>query len=414
MAQLLTSLTQRYYDSNGLPLAGGKLYSYAAGTSTPLATFVDSTEATPNTNPIILDATGSASVWINSLNYKFVLTDSLGIVQFTRDNVTTLSDLSVTTAKLVDASVTNSKLAVDAVALLNMQDNSVGTTELINNSVTTVKILDQNVTTSKIADNNVTFGKISVGTIPGLVNVQLTGSSGSWVVPARCTTIIVQGAGGGGGGEAGNIGSAANAAGGGGGVGTVPVTSLISVTPGETLTYLIGTGGSGAVYSGASAMGGGTTNLIRGGAQVIFSAKGGSTGTPGFIGGVNVTTASPTGFYVPGGSGGTAFGGSPGFSFVGAGGGGGNNVTTYGNSGGGGGGGGSGALFGYGLNGATSYGYGGSGGSAVVGGIGGSGTNATGYCAGGGGGAAGNNNAGGGGGGNGTGGFLIIAYSQSV
>ena len=51
-------------DANGNPLAGGKLFSYAAGTSTPLATYTSSTLATKNTNPVVLDASGRASVWV--------------------------------------------------------------------------------------------------------------------------------------------------------------------------------------------------------------------------------------------------------------------------------------------------------------------------------------------------------------
>jgi len=77
-------------DANGFPLAGGKLWSYAAGTSTPLATY--STQAlTPgseNLNPTILDASGRAQIWIeDGVGYKFTLTDALGNVQWTVDDV---------------------------------------------------------------------------------------------------------------------------------------------------------------------------------------------------------------------------------------------------------------------------------------------------------------------------------------
>jgi hypothetical protein len=42
----------QFFDNNGVPLAGGLLYSYAAGTTTPLATYTTSSGVTPNTNPI--------------------------------------------------------------------------------------------------------------------------------------------------------------------------------------------------------------------------------------------------------------------------------------------------------------------------------------------------------------------------
>lgn len=80
-------IRQRFFDSNGLPLSGGLLYSYVAGTSTPLVTYSDKA-GTPNTNPVVLNSQGYCDLWLDpSLNYKFVLQDSGGIVQWTEDNV---------------------------------------------------------------------------------------------------------------------------------------------------------------------------------------------------------------------------------------------------------------------------------------------------------------------------------------
>lgn len=78
-AQLSPSPIFRAWDPNGLPLSYGKLYSYAAGTTTKIATYIDSTEDTPNTNPVILSAFGTCALWLDpTLTYKFVLTDSVG------------------------------------------------------------------------------------------------------------------------------------------------------------------------------------------------------------------------------------------------------------------------------------------------------------------------------------------------
>ena len=67
----------RGVDTNGNSLAFGKLFTYAAGTSTKLATYTDSTGVTPNTNPVILDSTGQASIWLTpNVAYKFVLSPS--------------------------------------------------------------------------------------------------------------------------------------------------------------------------------------------------------------------------------------------------------------------------------------------------------------------------------------------------
>jgi hypothetical protein len=76
----------QFFDANGVPLSGGKIYSYAAGTSTAKSTYTDSTGSTPNTNPTILNSRGEASLWLSGM-YKIVLTDSLGATVWTVDNV---------------------------------------------------------------------------------------------------------------------------------------------------------------------------------------------------------------------------------------------------------------------------------------------------------------------------------------
>ena len=67
------------FDNNGLPLFNGQLFTFVAGSSTPQATYVDSTGTTTNTNPIILNSRGEANVWLAAgLTYKLVLQDSFG------------------------------------------------------------------------------------------------------------------------------------------------------------------------------------------------------------------------------------------------------------------------------------------------------------------------------------------------
>lgn len=87
MAMLLPWLKARFFDSNGRPLEGGKLYSYRAGTSAKASTFADASGAVPNTNPVILDANGEASIWVGDLAYKFILKDENDVEQWTVDNV---------------------------------------------------------------------------------------------------------------------------------------------------------------------------------------------------------------------------------------------------------------------------------------------------------------------------------------
>lgn len=102
MAVLAPVLKQRFFDSNGDPLVGGKLYTYAAGTTTNLATYTDQTGSSTNTNPIILDANGEADVWITEAGYKFALFDSSDVPQWTVDNVYSSAYAQSTSADLID------------------------------------------------------------------------------------------------------------------------------------------------------------------------------------------------------------------------------------------------------------------------------------------------------------------------
>lgn len=87
-ASLMPPGKQAYTDSSGNPLAGGKVYTYAAGTSTPLATYSDQAGITPNANPVILDARGEATIfWSNSAGYKVTLRDSADALIWTQDNL---------------------------------------------------------------------------------------------------------------------------------------------------------------------------------------------------------------------------------------------------------------------------------------------------------------------------------------
>lgn len=84
----------QFFDNNGNPLVGGKLFTYAAGTTTPLATYTDSTGVTPNTNPIILDSRGEANVWLDATQYKFELKTSVDALIWTVDNISNALNLS--------------------------------------------------------------------------------------------------------------------------------------------------------------------------------------------------------------------------------------------------------------------------------------------------------------------------------
>jgi hypothetical protein len=95
----------RALDKNGKPLSGGLLFSYAAGTTTPLATYTDAGGLTPNTQPVVLDSTGTARVYLGTSAYKLVLQDQFGVQQWVVDNLTgTLQ--SIIRNPLVDQTIT--------------------------------------------------------------------------------------------------------------------------------------------------------------------------------------------------------------------------------------------------------------------------------------------------------------------
>lgn len=82
----------QFFDNNGQPLSGGKIYTYAAGTTTPQATYTSATGVTPHANPIVLDSAGrvpGGEIWLtDSLIYKFVIETSTAILIGTYDNIT--------------------------------------------------------------------------------------------------------------------------------------------------------------------------------------------------------------------------------------------------------------------------------------------------------------------------------------
>lgn len=84
----------QFFDLNGAPLAGGKLYTYAAGTTTPQTTYTDFTGVSANTNPVILDSRGEASVWLDTPLYKMALYDSTNVLVWTVDNIGGFATLS--------------------------------------------------------------------------------------------------------------------------------------------------------------------------------------------------------------------------------------------------------------------------------------------------------------------------------
>jgi hypothetical protein len=81
----------QFFTNTGAVLTGGKLYTYAAGTTTPLPSYTTIAGSVARTNPVVLDAAGrvpdGGEIWITAVPYKFVLTDSTNVLIATYDNI---------------------------------------------------------------------------------------------------------------------------------------------------------------------------------------------------------------------------------------------------------------------------------------------------------------------------------------
>jgi hypothetical protein len=93
MASVLLSpygVGQQFFDDNGVPLAGGLIYTYQAGSSTPLATYTTNNGTIANSNPIVLDSSGRVpnEIWLfTGYSYKFILKNADDVLIQTLDDI---------------------------------------------------------------------------------------------------------------------------------------------------------------------------------------------------------------------------------------------------------------------------------------------------------------------------------------
>lgn len=111
MASLTPNAKQQFFDANGVPLSGGLLYTYEAGTTTPKVTYTDSSELTQNTNPIVLNSRGEASVWLGNAQYKFILKSSAGETIWSVDNINEASEPTLAAQQAAEAAAVAAQAA---------------------------------------------------------------------------------------------------------------------------------------------------------------------------------------------------------------------------------------------------------------------------------------------------------------
>lgn len=206
---------------NTAPLPGGKLFTYAAGTTTPLASYTDSTGVTPATNPIVFDASGRvpAGIWITSAAYKFVLQDSAGATVQTIDginisvpatgpftSVTSTGDVTIqqSTPATSGANQSGNNLkiqgrywtgSVDATDTWNVQD-VLGTGSNPTSTLSLTHSGTSGATTFSVPGNVSVGGTLGVTGLSTLANVTETGTitqSGSTTVGKLNNTFYIDG-----------------------------------------------------------------------------------------------------------------------------------------------------------------------------------------------------------------------------
>ena len=119
----------QFLDQNGAPANGWKIYTYVAGSSTPLATYTDSTGTVAQSNPIVINSLGfptTGQIWLTSgLSYKLVLTDASDVVKKTQDNLSgVLTSSSSTISQWVASGLTPTYVSATSFTLAGDQTSA--------------------------------------------------------------------------------------------------------------------------------------------------------------------------------------------------------------------------------------------------------------------------------------------------
>jgi hypothetical protein len=320
---------QIYFDGNGRPLAAGQVFTFEPASETPKLTFQDPFGDFANSNPVILDSSGSWPIFGQG-NYRVIVKDSSGntisdgpsaagfVASASTGQITPAT--AVLTGSAIALTVTEGAPVVGAYALgvsyvftipagtagpFTVNDVTgggagLGAIPLLDTpgiSNTTTLVTDQLclISYSPVENAFVLINTpIPVNTTTEAPNFQLFTTSGTWVCPAGVTQVFIDACAGGGGGGGGS-GTVGNSGGGGGGAGAAVQGQAAAVSPALVYNIVVGTGGTGG--SSASGSIGGTTSMISATSVTLTSLAGG-------LGGAAGTSSTDAAGGAPGGSGG--------------------------------------------------------------------------------------------------------------
>lgn len=157
------------FDNNGDPLAGGLIYTYVAGTTTPKATYTTSAGSVANTNPIVLDSAGRApnSVYQEiGTDYKFIVQTSAAVLVGTYDNIPSINDPFSLYSILTGVTGTNTIAATGTPTVTSYATGATYSFIPANTNTAAVTLSIDGLTAKAISKNNGTAlsaGDIQVG-----------------------------------------------------------------------------------------------------------------------------------------------------------------------------------------------------------------------------------------------------------
>lgn len=292
---------QFFNPSTGVPLAGGLLFTYAAGTTTKQVTYSNPDNLTPNTNPVVLDSTGSCVCFLDAtLQYEFTLsppgdTDPPTNPIYSVDQVG-YADILQGYAPLASPAFTGNPTAPTPTAGDN--STSIATTQFVDQAITAGQNNSNLIgtpTAPTAAAGTYTTQIATTAFVGNEINkagqMAVFANSGTWNIPTnvKWAKFRIWGAGGGGGG--GNAGGNPGSGGGGGGYSE----GWISLGANTSLAIVIGSGGGGGAAGNAGTAGGSSTIAALGVTVAGGAGGAGSGGTPGAGGSASGLTLNWTG-----------------------------------------------------------------------------------------------------------------------
>lgn len=184
------------FNDNGDPLAGGKIYTYLAGTTTPATTYTEGSGTIAHSNPIVLDGAGrvpTGEIWLTEgTSYKFVVEDSASNLIGTYDNLVGINSNFVAYTGETETQVATNGQTVFTLTTMQYQTGSDNLAVFVNGSkqIVTVNYNETNATTVTFVSGLSAGDKVEFSTA-SLVNTG--GANGSFTTVDSKTVTVVNG-----------------------------------------------------------------------------------------------------------------------------------------------------------------------------------------------------------------------------